>query len=461
MRQLIGNKKFYQRVLMIAVPIMIQNGITNFVGLLDNIMVGMVGTEQMTGVAIVNQLLFVYNISIFGVISGAGIFGAQFFGGGNHDGVRHTFRFKMIASLILTAAALALLLFQGEGMITMYLHGEGNEAALGLALGQGKKYLAVMLLGLLPFGVEQVYISTLRECAETVIPMKAGIAAVFVNLVLNYILIFGKFGAPALGVVGAAVATVISRYVEASIVIIWTHRHTRRNPFIAGAYRSFYIPAGLVKSIVIKGTPLMINEALWAVGMAAIMQCYSLRGLEAVAGLNISSTIGNVFNVVYLAFGNAVSIIVGQLLGAGKMKEARETDTKLIAFSVAACVCIGAILALLAPLFPEIYNTSGEVKALAASFIRIIAICMPMGAFIHASYFTLRSGGKTVVTFLFDSVFMWLVNIPFAYVLSRYTGLPIVPLYLACQMIDLIKCFIGFVLVKNGIWIQNIVEPKP
>ena len=148
------------------------------------------------------------------------------------------------------------------------------------------------------------------------------------------------------------------------------------------------------------------------------MQCYSLRGLEAVAGLNISSTIGNVFNVVYLAFGNAVSIIVGQLLGAGKMKEARETDTKLIAFSVAACVCIGAILALLAPLFPEIYNTSGEVKALAASFIRIIAICMPMGAFIHASYFTLRSGGKTVVTFLFDSVFMWLVNIPFAYVLK-------------------------------------------
>lgn len=460
MNRFIGNKSFYRMVLSIAVPIMVQNGITNFVGLLDNIMVGMVGTGQMSGVAIVNQLMFVFNISIFGAISGAGIFGAQFYGCQKHDGVRHTFRFKLICCGALFITAICIFLLGGRSLISMYLHGEGDGGELMVALNHGWHYLLVMLFGMLPFAIEQVYTSTLRECGETVVPMKAGIVAVFVNLVLNYILIFGKLGAPALGVVGAGVATVISRFIEAGIVVSWTHRNKEKHPFITNAYKSLYIPGSLVKNIVLKGMPLMVNEVLWAGGMATLMQCYSVRGLVAIAGLNISSTIGNVFNVVYIALGNAVAIIVGQLLGAGKMKEAKDTDTRLIAFSVGSCVLIGGILAALAPLFPMIYNTSSQVKEIAADFIRILALCMPMNAFIHASYFTLRSGGKTIVTFLFDSVFMWLVSIPFAFVLSRYTSLPIVPLYFLCQMIEFIKCMIGFCLVKKGIWIQNIVAQE-
>lgn len=459
-KKLFGDKAFYMMVLAVAIPIMVQNGITNFVGLLDNIMVGRVGTEQMSGIAIVNQLLMVFNISIFGATSGAGIFGAQFFGCGDHKGVRHTFRFKVYTCLAIVVIAMVILGFFGEQLILLYLHGEGNQESLNAALQYGKDYLLVMLIGLLPFGVEQIYTSTLRECGETVLPMKAGIAAVFVNLVLNYMLIFGNFGFPELGVVGAAIATVISRFVQAGIVVIWTHRHAETMPFIVGAYSSRRIPMHLVGNITLKGMPLMVNEILWSAGMAMMMQCYSVRGLSAIAALNISSTISNVFNVVFIAMGSAISIIVGQLLGAGKMEEAKDTDRKLIVFSVCSCFAIGMALALSAPLFPMMYNTSSEVKDLAASFIRIAALCMPIAAFMHASYFTLRSGGKTVITFLFDSVFLWVVNIPMAYVLSRYTGLHIVPLYLFCQLIDIIKCIIGFVLVKKGVWIHNIVADK-
>lgn len=458
MKKFIGNKAFYKMVLAVAVPIMVQNGITNFVSLLDNIMVGRVGTEQMSGVAIVNQLLFVYNISIFGAISGAGIFGAQFWGCGKQEGVRHAFRFKLIAAAILLAVAGLLFIVKGEDLIMLYLQGEGTPEEIAATLKYAKQYLAVTIVGMIPFAIEQVYTSTLRECGETVVPMKAGIVAVAVNLVLNYILIFGNFGAPALGVVGAAIATITSRFIEGAIVIVWTHRHKERCPYIEGIYKSLYIPKNLVAKICVKGAPLMVNEFLWAAGTATLMQCYSIRGLAAVAGLNISSTISNVFNVVYIAMGSAVSIIVGQLLGAGKMEEAKETDTKLIAFSVSSCVIIGGLLAVLAPLFPQMYNTTEEVRSLATGFIRIVAICMPMYGFMHSAYFTLRSGGKTIVTFIFDSVFMWVVSIPFAFILSRYTGLPIVPLYLACQMIEIIKCVIGFILVKKGVWLQNIVQ---
>lgn len=453
----IGDKTFYAMVLSVVVPIMVQNGITNFVSLLDNIMVGRVGEVQMSGVAIVNQLMFVFNISIFGAVSGAGIFSAQFFGCGKHNGVRHTFRFKLIAAALLTVLACFLFFFGGDMLINLYLHGEENRANLDAALHYGRQYLAVMLVGLPPFALVQCYTSTLRECGETVLPMKAGIAAVITNCCLNMVLIFGLLGFPALGVVGAAIATVISRYVEMVIVLVHTHKNAEKYPFIDGAYRSLYIPGNLVSKILIKGTPLMLNEILWAAGVAIMMQCYSVRGLEAVTGLNISSTISNVFSVVYISLGSAVSIIIGQLLGAGKQEEAKDTDRKLIVFAVLSCIAVGGILALLAPLFPQIYEATDEVKELATWFIRIVALYIPICAFLNSCYFTLRAGGKTVITFLFDSVFMWVVSIPFAYVLSRYTTIPIVPLYLYCQMVDLIKCVIGFALVKKGVWLSNIV----
>ncbi len=444
-------------VLGVAVPIIIQNGITNFVSLLDNIMVGRVGTEQMSGIAIVNQLLLVFNLAIFGAISGAGIFGAQFFGCGNHKGVRQTFRFKLYICAAIVLLGVLIFLCGGERLILLYLHGEGNEAALEATLGFGRQYLLVMLIGLLPFTVEEIYASTLRECGETKLPMIAGVVAVCVNLVLNYLLIFGKLGFPKLGVVGAAAATVVSRYVQAAIIILWTHTHADRMPFIVGVYREWKIPGQLAGNIIAKGMPLMVNEILWAAGTAALNQCYSMRGLEAVAALNISSTISNLFNIVFMAMGSAISIIVGQLLGAGKMEEARDTDTKLIAFSVFSCLVLGGIMFLASPFFPRLYNTTDTVRTLAMRLLQVAACCMPIWAFMHSTYFTLRTGGKTIVTFLFDSVFLWAVTTPVAFVLSRYTGLPIIPLYLSCQLLDLIKCAIGFVLVKKGVWVNNIV----
>lgn len=320
----IGEKSFYKMVLMIAVPIMVQNGITNFVSLLDNIMVGQIGTEPMTGVAIVNQLIFVYNLCIFGGVSGAGIFTAQYFGQKDDKGVADTFRFKLWLAVILTGIAVLVFLFFGDPLIQMYLKGSQDGGDTGAVLAYGKDYLAIMLVGLPPFMLVQVYASTLRECGRTVIPMKAGIAAVCVNMVFNYLLIYGKFGFPELGVAGAAIATVMSRYTEAVIVIGWTHRHKEINTFIIGLYRTMKIPRQLTRRILIKGTPLLLNETFWAAGTALLLQCYSIRGMNVVAGMNISNTISNLFNVVFIALGDSVAIVVGQLLGAGKMEEAKE-----------------------------------------------------------------------------------------------------------------------------------------
>lgn len=453
-----GDRAFYKMALTIAVPIMIQNGITNFVGLLDNIMIGQIGTDQMSGVAIVNQLLFVYYLCLFGAVSGAGIFTAQYFGQKNDEGIRYTVRFKFWIVTLITAITFVLFLAAGDSLINIYLQGEGSAQSAASTLQYGKQYLILMLVGLPPFMFLQIYASTLRECGETVLPMKAGLVAVFINLILNYILIYGKFGMPALGVVGAAIATVISRYVEMFIVVFYTHKHKELFPFTVGLYRTLTIPCELAKKILIKGTPLMLNEAFWASGMAVLTQCYSIRGLHVMAALNISNTINNVFNIVFIAMGDTVAIIVGQLLGAGKMKEAKETDTRLITFSVLCCSGVAALMFLFAPVFPTLYNTEDQVRTLAAWFIMATAVFMPQNAFLHASYFTLRSGGKTLITFLFDSVFIWVVSVSIAFLLSHFTALPVITVYICVQIGDWIKCIIGFILVKKGVWLQNIVE---
>ena len=457
LRRYIGDRAFYRRLSSIMIPMLVQNLITNFVSLLDNLMVGQVGTEPMSGVAIVNQLLFVLNLFLFGGLAGVGIFTAQFYGKGDEEGIRSTVRAKLWFALIAVGLGAGVFLGFGEKLISLFLH-EGEEALdLAATLRYGKDYLAVMLVQIAPFAMTQVYSSTLRETGETVVPMRAGIAAVLVNLVFNYILIFGKLGAPALGVVGAAMATVLSRFVECGIVMLWAHRHRQRAPYIRGLYRSLRVPAGLLKQILVLGTPLLLNELLWSGGMTVLNQCYSLRGLEVVSSFNISSTVGNLFFCAFIAMGNSISIMIGQLLGAGELERAVDEDRKLIAFSLVLSVGVGLLMALVAPLIPQAYNTTDTVKALAEKLLLIYAAMMPLYSYTNSCYFTLRSGGKTLITFVFDSLFVWVVCIPVAFVLSRYTQMSILPMYAIVELTNLIKCGIGFVMVRQRKWVVNLV----
>ncbi len=457
-KRFIGDKSFYGRLLKLMLPIMIQNGITNFVNMLDNIMIGAVGTAQMTGVGITNQLFFVFNLCIFGAVSGAGIFGAQFFGKNDRNGVHHTFRFKIIFSTLLTLLGIALFVFFGEVLLRQYMQGEEGVTDPVATLGFAKNYMLIMLIGLLPYTIVQCYSSTLRESSNPTLPMTAGIVAVGVNLVLNYILIFGKFGAPAMGVSGAAVATVISRFVELGIVVICSHANNKKYPFMQGVFRSLYVPRRLVGQLLKKGLPLMFNETVWALGVAMVNQAYSTYSLDAVAAVNISQTFWNVFSIAYMAVGAAIGIILGQMLGANQLNEAKESSYKMIAFSFAISLVVAIVYIISAEFIPFAYNTQPEIRRLATRLMQITAIVMPFEALTHASYFTLRSGGKMFITFIFDCGFMWGANVLMAFLLSRFSPLSFVWTFTVIQMITLAKALIGMLLVKKGFWVKNIIS---
>lgn len=458
--RMFGDRDFYAQVVAVVVPIIIQNTVSNVVSLLDNVMVGRVGTLQMSAVAIVNQLLFVFNLCIFGGLAGAGIFATQYAGAHDDKGVRDCFRVKWMIALSMLACALVVLIAFPKRLIGMYLAQETAQADAAATLGFGMDYLTVMLWGLLPFGVSQVYASTLREVGETRLPMFASVAAILVNLVFNYFLIFGKCGFPELGVTGAAIATVLSRYVETAVIMVYTHMKSHHFGFIRGAYRSrLRVPKPLMISILRRGTPLLVNEFLWSSGMAVLLQCYSVRGLDVVAACNIATTVSNLFKVVFLSMGNAVAIMVGQALGANDIERAKNCTWRLMTLSVGSNLIMATLLALFAPAIPNIYNTEPHVRQIATQLIYVVAVMMPAYSFSHCCYFTLRSGGKTIITFLFDSVFTWCVNVPAAWLLAYKTGLGIVPLYFGVQALEMVKVVVGFVLVKKGVWIHNIVAP--
>ncbi len=455
----IGNRAFYATVMHLVLPMIVQQGITQFVNLLDNVMVGRLGTNPMSGVAIVNQIVFIFNLTIFGGLSGASIFGAQFFGKKDNNGVRDTFRFRMLFSAAVLLLGIGIFLLFGQQLFGLYLNeGASSPADIAATMAYAKSYMYVILWGLLPFVAVQCFSSVLRDAGETVSPMIASVIAILVNLVLNYLLIFGSFGFPKMGVAGAALATVIARYLEAFYLIFRTYRHRERFPFLKGAFRSLRVPLSLCKRIAVTGTPLLLNEFLWSLGMAAIQVCYATRGLTAVAAVNIESTVYNLFSILIMASGNAVGILSGQLLGANDIEGAKDAVRKLLFLTVAANTVVGLIIIGASPFIPYIYNTEPIVRETATRLLMVIGCFMPLMSYINGCYFTIRSGGKTFITFLFDCVFTWVVCLPIAYLSCTYTGLSVVGVFFCVQCADIIKVIIGAVMLHSGIWANNVVN---
>lgn len=448
---------FYSRVFAVMMPVLLQNLITNFVSLLDNIMVGQVGTEQMSGVAIVNQLAFVFNLAMFGVVSGGGVFSAQYFGKGDQKGVADALKTKLYGALILVALTISLALIKGEFLINAFLHDSGDGLNLAITFENAERYLKIMLLGFVPFAITQSVGSTLREISRTIVPMRAGLIAVAVNLFFNWMLIYGKLGAPALGVAGAAIATVISRYVECLIVVIWPILHKDQALFV-NHFRGFGVPKSLMQGVIKIGIPMFLNELLWGGGQTMLNQIMSFRGLSVVSGLNISSTVSILFECTYLSMGVALSIILGQSLGAGEMDRAYDESRKLSFFCVVMSAAIGLIMLLIARQIPNIYNTTNEVKQIAGSLIIVSAACMPLKGYVICLYYTIRSGGKTIITFLFDSFYTWAVCIPVVYLLIHHTNLDIISVNIWFQFAANIKIIAGWLLVKSRFWLVNLVE---
>ena len=448
-KRYLPDKKFLRTILSIALPMMIQNTFTNLIGLVNNITVGRLGTEQLAGVAVANQLVSIYIMCIWGVMSGAEIFGAQFHGKNDMENLRNTFRFMILTGVTVALIAAVLFLSFGEQFVKLYIYSDSEGSDTVMALREGTRYLRMLVISFLPLALNMGYTSILRVNEQNTVPMFSSIAGVLSCLAVNFLLI------PKIGMIGAALATISSRVLEALINIIWCHTHTDRLQFIKGAFRTLWVPKELAKQIFITGLPLTMNETIWQIGVATITQCYSYRGLSTVAAVNIASTVQFLTSVSIFALGAAVGVVMGNLLGSGDRKGAEEASRQLLGFSVVVGIGVAVLLLILCPFVPVLYpNLSSEVHFIAKWLIWGEAFNAVLNSFYNAAYYIIRSGGKTVTTFIFDSGFIWGVSVVAAVVIAYFTTIPIIPFYWIEKALDILKCIIVYILVKKGSWIQ-------
>ncbi len=451
---LIGNKTFYKNILLIALPIIGYDILTNLLGLIDNVMVGTLGDAAVGGISISSQILFVFNLSTFGLLAGPGVYLSQFSGAKNSKGMAHCVRYKLLIGFVFLLICYVIFFFCSDFLIKSFI--TKGDVLYDSIFKNAKSYLNIMLWGLPGFIASTVVSTSLREDGHTVIPFVATIGSIIINVILNYIFIFGFGSIESMGVSGAALASSISRYFQLALILLSAFIIRKKISFLHEVF-VFEKNSKLSLEMFFAGLPLFLNEIFWSFGTSYLINIYAQRGSTVLTGVSICQNISNLFLIFATATGVALSIYTGRLLGAKKVEEAYTGVKKFMFFNFCLCLVVMVICVLTARSFVGLYDVNESSKSIAKDLLVVSAIMLPICAINCSSYFTLRAGGVTKITFVFDSIYTWLIPIPVAYILIHFTGLNIIVCYAIVHSLDILKSILGITLVQKRIWIRTIV----
>jgi putative MATE family efflux protein len=447
MRSFIGDRHFYKRLFAISLPIVLQQLLTSSLQLIDNLMVGDLGELAIGSVSVVNQLYFVIILITFGALGGAGIYTAQYFGSKEEEKLKQTFRFKLIVALLLVILSIVVFSVLGEYLIGFFTENQ-------VTIAGGMDYLNIVKWSMLPWAFSIAISTTFREIGTTKPLLWITLGAIITNTVLNYLLIFGNFGFPNLGIEGAAYATLASRVVEFLLMFVLLIK--KGKIFNTKIKDVFKIDGLILKAIIIMALPLLLNEFFWSMGQTMFLQSYSTRGDSALAAMNITNAISQLVFVTFGGIGTGIAVMVGNTLGMNQLEVAKDNAKKVIAFAVAFAFVTGMMLFILSFFILDLYDITETTKRIAANNIRINAIFIPVYSFNVSMYFTLRAGGDTRSTMMMDSGYMWVVQVPLIFVLVRVTNLNVIMLFLIVQMLELPKSVFALSRYKKENWVRNL-----
>ncbi len=447
MRSFIGDRHFYKRLFAISLPIVLQQLLTSSLQLIDNLMVGDLGELAIGSVSVVNQLYFVIILITFGALGGAGIYTAQYFGSKEEEKLKQTFRFKLIVALLLVILSIVVFSVLGEYLIGFFTENQ-------VTIAGGMDYLNIVKWSMLPWAFSIAISTTFREIGTTKPLLWITLGAIITNTVLNYLLIFGNFGFPYLGIEGAAYATLASRVVEFLLMFVLLVK--KGKIFNTKIKDVFKIDGLILKAIIIMALPLLLNEFFWSMGQTMFLQSYSTRGDNALAAMNITGAISQLVFVTFGGIGTGIAVMVGNTLGMNKLEVAKDNAKKVIAFAVAFAFVTGMMLFILSFFILDLYDITETTKRIAANNIRINAIFIPVYSFNVSMYFTLRAGGDTRSTMMMDSGYMWVVQVPLIFVLARVTNLNVIMLFLIVQLLELPKSVFALSRYKKENWVRNL-----
>jgi len=445
------NRHFYSLLWTTAIPIVIQNAISSSLNLVDNVMIGRLGATSIAAVGLANQLFFIMTLILFGTYSGISIFISQYWGNKAYEKLRNVMVVGISIGFSVASVFFIIAFFFPVAFLTLL----SGDAALVAA---GTPYLRIVSFSYLLTSISFAFGFSTRGIGKAHLPMKASVISLGINTVLNAILIFGLFGFPALGVIGAAIATLIARIIEFIIILRGIYGGI---PYLAVQLSDFKnVTRQTYRQILKTALPVIFNEGFWALGMTTYAYVYAHMGTLQMAAVQIANMINSLFFVISMGLGNAAMVMLGNKLGAGEIETAIEYNKKFLWLGTLSGVVVGALLAVLSPItIPILFNLSNEGINLTIMTLQVMALLTPFRFYNTIVVIgTLRSGGDTIFSMLLELGSVWLIGVPMAFFAGFTLNYPIYIVVGLVGLEEVCKALLGLPRIKSKKWAKRIIQ---
>lgn len=443
-------KTFYKSLLLLGVPIALQNLIVNGLNFIDTVMIGRLGGLEIAAVGLANQVFFVFIVILFGIASGTTVFTAQYWGDKNIREFNKATAMGLIFTVVPTLIMFAFAFLVPEKVIGMF---SPDKELVSLA----SRYLRIASFSYLFTGAAFLYESVMKSAEMVRFPLYVSIVAFGANTLFNYLLIFGKMGLPAMGVEGAALATVLSRVIESALVLGLVFGKQLPGAVHRDSFK--LIEKKFAQRFVRITGPVILNELIWVVGVTLYMMVYGRMNAQAVTVVSITNTVERLLQALYFGIGGATAIMLGNSLGRRDKDLAHLNGGRLLKVSFVVGVGLGLLITLLAPIIVLPFNIAGDTAALTVKTIRIMGLLVAARSYnITMVTGVLRAGGDTTYCLMLDTIGVWFIALPLGAVAGLWLKLPVHWVYLAFFSEEIFKMVIGTARFRSRKWINVLTD---
>ena len=442
------DREYIGRVLSIALPVSLQMLLKMIVNFIDTVMIGKLGESAIAGVGLANKYFFVFVLLVFGVESGSGVLASQYMGNNDIKNIRKVLGLGLLLSLTGGLIFATTAFIMPDRLMKIFTNSQD-------AITIGAAYLGVVCISYPFTAATDIYVAIMRAVGEVKVPVISSIFAIVVNIILNYILIFGKFTFPALGVVGAAIATVVARIFEFLLTIILIK--LKSSPLICSLKNLNPFSKDLINQFFVTAFPVIINESLWGLGTTLYSVVYGRMGDAAIAAITISTALQDLLVVSFQGIALAAVVILGNEMGADNLKKAKVYGSYTWILTIIVSISVSILIVLLRVPFVRLYNVSDDLMSDIKLCLLVFAIFLPFKAVATVNLVgILRSGGDTLFCLFMDLSGVWLIGVPMAFIGGLYFKLPIYIVYGMVLSAEIYKTVLGYIRYKQGKWLKNL-----
>jgi putative MATE family efflux protein len=440
--------EYFSNVLKIALPIIAQQAMFSILNFLGVFFVGQKGDAAVAAVGLAGQIAFLLNLVHFGIVSGAAMFTAQFWGKRDLPNLR-----RVLGLCLILAISASMIFFTLAQLFPSQILRIYSKDAAVIALGT--EYIRTFSWTFLFFAITFSYAVVMRSTGNVILPTMVGVGALFISTILSYSLIFGELGLPELGIQGAAVAAVIARFLECVTLLIITYK--TKSPVAASIRELLGFDKVFFGRVIKPMLPVILNELFWSLGITTYNIIYGRMGTQAYAAMNIVSTIEQVAFVVFIGISNATSVLVGNRIGAGKEDEAYAYAGRSLGIGIVGGILLGLVLQLVRDPVLSLYKVSPEVIDNAGHIINVVSFFL----WVRVNNMTtvvgiLRAGGDTRFSLFLDGIIIWIIGVPMAYLGAFVWDLPVHLVYLCAMSEEAAKWVLGIRRYLSRKWINNL-----